>query len=543
MGSAHSGECQNCIWEKAADPHYRRLIQEMFSAGLNIYSIFNPLFTIFNLTFHFVCCNYTIMKIARPFYACCFLLISTHFSLTAQTTPVSQWLTNPDRSQLFQLQPSPVSFSATPSGKPVIEVNGAETFQTIDGFGFALTGGSAQHIIHMSAAARTALLKELFGTGDDDPAKKETHRPIGVSYLRLSIGSSDLNDHVFSYDDLPAGQTDTAMLKFDLGPDKENVVPVMKEILAISPAIKILGSPWSPPTWMKTNNDTRGGRLKPEYYPAYTKYFIKYIMAMKAEGINIDAITIQNEPLHPGNNPSLLLTAPDEADFIKNHLGPAFAAAGIHTKIILYDHNADRPDYPILILDDPGAKKYIDGSGFHLYGGKITALTDVHNAHPDRNIYFTEQMVVDFGRRGVVDTTRINIAPPVNRLIVGATRNWSKNVIEWNLAADPQYKPFTDRGGCSSCQGAVTINKDTVSRNLAYYSIAHAAKFVRPGSVRIASTETENLGDVAFKTPAGKIVLVVANTSATAQSFDIRYNNKYATVSLNGGAVATYLWD
>ena len=475
------------------------------------------------------------MKFACKLYASFFLLISAGILVTAQTTSsISQWLTNADRSQLFQLQPQQIPFSATAGSNPVIEVNEAETYQTIDGFGFALTGGSAQHIIHMSPAARTALLKELFGTDGNN---------IGISYLRLSIGASDLNDHVFSYDDLPPGQTDMDMQKFDLGPDKENVVPVMKEILAINPTIKILGSPWSPPAWMKTNNDTRGGRLKPGYYAAYAKYFVKYIKAMKAAGITIDAITVQNEPLHPGNNPSLLLTAPDEADFIKNHLGPAFAAASIHTKIILYDHNADRPDYPIFILDDAAAKKYIDGSGFHLYGGKITALTDVHNAHPDKNIYFTEQMVVDFGRRGAIDPSRINIAGPVSRLIVGATRNWSRNVIEWNLAADPQFKPFTDRGGCSSCQGAVTINADTVSRNLAYYSIAHASKWVRPGSTRIGSGETDNLANVAFKTASGRIVLIVANTSATARAFDIRYHNQYATLSLNGGSVATYLWN
>ena len=390
-------------------------------------------------------------------------------------------------------------------------------------FGFALTGGSAQHIVRMSGAARADLLQELFGTANAS-TKNGNKNEIGISYLRLSIGASDLNDHVFSYDDLPASETDTALVKFDLGPDKEDVLPVMKEILKINPTIKILGSPWSPPAWMKNNNDARGGRLKPEYYAVYAKYFVKYIQAMKEQGIIIDAITVQNEPLHPGNNPSLLLTAPDEADFIKNDLGPAFAAAGIKTKIILYDHNADRPDYPIFIMDDPQAKKYVDGSGFHLYGGKITALTDVHNAHPDRNIYFTEQMVVDFGRRGVADSTKINIAQPVSRLIVGATRNWSKNVIEWNLAADPQYKPFTDRGGCNMCQGAITIDKDAVSRNLAYYSVAHASKFVRPGSVRIQSNETDSTGlaNVAFKTPAGKIVLIVANTSKEKQTFALR---------------------
>ncbi|HTD94162.1 MAG TPA: glycoside hydrolase family 30 beta sandwich domain-containing protein [Chitinophagaceae bacterium] len=468
-------------------------------------------------------------------YACLLCLVLFCLSLQAQNkNGISQWITNPDRSQLFQLQPGALPFSGAPGGQPVIDVDDSKTFQSVDGFGFALTGGSAMHIIQMSPAARTALLKEFFNPDGTN---------IGISYLRLSIGASDLNERVFSYDDVPAGETDTAMAKFDLGPDRKDVIPVMKEILAIAPSIKILGSPWSPPAWMKTNNDTRGGRLKPEYYKAYAKYFVKYIQGMKAAGITIDAITVQNEPLHPGNNPSVLMVAPDQADFVKNFLGPAFQAAHIKTKILIYDHNADRPDYPISILDDPAARKYIDGSAFHLYGGTIDALSDVHAAHPDKNIYFSEQMVVDFGRGRTVNTTTMNISSPVQRLLVGAMRNWSKNVIEWNLAADPQFKPFTDRGGCSSCQGAVTLAGDTVTRNIAYYSIAHASKLVRPGSKRIASTENDSLANVAFRTPAGKKVLIVTNTGKTPQTFGIRYKNKSATATLNAGAAATYSWD
>ena len=471
-----------------------------------------------------------------PFlYSCCLLILACHDTSHAQTnTGIHQWITRADRSQLFSLQPNIVPFTTKASVSTIITVNDAETFQSIDGFGFALTGGSAQAIVRMTAPARAVLLQELFGNAAPSQA--------GISYLRLSIGASDLNDHVFSYNDLPAGTTDTAMRHFDLGPDKADVVPVVKEILRINPAIKILGSPWSPPVWMKNNNDTRGGRLHPVYYPAYALYFVKYIQAMKAEGIIIDAITVQNEPLHPGNNPSLLLTAPDEADFIKNYLGPAFTKAGIRTKIILYDHNADRPDYPILILDDPAAKKYVDGSGFHLYGGQVSALTDVHNAHPDRNIYFTEQMIVGFNENGV-DINNMDIADPVSRVVIGATRNWSRNVIAWNLAADPQFKPFTDRGGCNVCQGAITIDKDAVTRNLAFYAIVHAAKWVVPGSRRIASNETGSISNVAFKTPAGKIVLIVANTDTATQTFAVRYKNKYATLSLPGRSAATYVWN
>jgi len=457
------------------------------------------------------------------------LLISCAFtfSVMAQSQP-QVWLTKADRTALFTRQTAGLRLSAAKKKQPVIAINDKKTFQSIDGFGYALTGGSAQHIVKMSAPARAALLRELFATDGNN---------IGVSYIRLSIGASDLNEKVFSYNDITEGQTDVEQAKFDLGPDQADVIPVMKEILAINPKIKIMGSPWSPPLWMKTTYDARGGMLKPEYYAAYAKYFVRYVQEMKKEGISIDAITVQNEPLHPGNNPSLFMAAPDQALFVKRFLGPAFAKASIKTKIIVYDHNADRPDYPISILDDPEAKKYIDGSAFHLYGGKIEALSDVHNAHPDKNVYFSEQMVVE-----QPDATTIDIVNPVARLIIGATRNWAKNVLEWNLAADPENKPYTDRGGCSMCQGAVTINGDHYSRNLAYFSIAHAAKFVRPGSVRVASNEPEGLANVAFKTPEGKHVLIVANTGKATAAFNISLKGKSYAAALDKGAVATYIW-
>jgi glucosylceramidase len=354
--------------------------------------------------------------------------------------------------------------------------------------------------------------------------------------LRVSIGASDLNDHVYSYDDLPPGETDPDIQKFTLDPDRAEVIPILKQILSINPDIKILGSPWSPPTWMKTNNDTRGGSLKPEWYNAYAKYFVKYIQGMKTEGIRIDAITIQNEPLHPGNNPSMLMLPEEEAAFIKQSLGPVFKENKIDTKIILYDHNADRPDYPLTILNDPEAAKYVDGSAFHLYGGGIDTLTYVHNAHPEKNLYFTEQWV------GAPGDFPNDVAWHVKTLVIGATRNWCKTVLEWNLSSNPQYEPHTDRGGCTSCLGAVTIDGDNVTRNPAYYIIAHASKFVRPGSVRIASNTLPLLYNVAFKTADGKKVLIVYNESKSVQKFNIRYNGKVASAVLNGGAVATYVW-
>jgi glucosylceramidase len=333
---------------------------------------------------------------------------------------------------------------------------------------------------------------------------------------------------------MPAGETDATLAHFSIDREKQDLIPILKKIVALNPSIKILGSPWSAPLWMKTKNSFVGGSLKPEYYSAYANYFVKYIQAMKAEGISIDAITPQNEPLHGGNNPSMVMQATEQATFIKDHLGPAFVAAGITTKIIAYDHNADRPDYPLAILNDPAAKPFVDGSAFHLYGGSITALTQVHNAHPDKHVYFTEQWV------GGPGNFSGDLQWHVENLVIGATRNWSRNVLEWNLAADPGYQPHTP-GGCSSCLGALTIGA-TVTRNVSYYIIAHGSKFVRPGSVRIGSNNAGSIVTVAFKNPAGKKVLIALNKGTNTESFNIKFNGKMVATSLNGGAVGTYVW-
>ncbi len=442
------------------------------------------------------------------------------------TGEVDFWLTKGDKSVLFQKQAA-LPFSTTTNSNTTLTVDTAQTFQTIDGFGFTLTGGSAEHLLGMTQDARTALLRELFAFDGIN---------IGISYLRVSVGASDLNSSVFSYNDLPAGETDPQITRFDFGPDKNTVIPVLKEILAINPAIKIMGSPWSPPVWMKDNGDTRGGSLKPEWYDAYARYFVRYIQEMKKEGIRIDAITVQNEPLHPGNNPSLLMLAEQQATFIKQSLGPIFRSNNIDTKIIIYDHNADRPDYPITILNDPEAKQYIDGSAFHLYGGQIGALEQVHNAHPDKALYFTEQWI------GAPGNFPEDLKWHTANLTIGATRNWCRTVLEWNLTNNPSLTPYTDRGGCSKCLGAVTISGNSVQRNPAYYIIAHAAKFVRPGSVRIESAQNTNLPNVAFKTPDGKKVLLVLNNVNTPISFNVKVGARSFASRLDPSAVGTYVW-
>ena len=239
-----------------------------------------------------------------------------------QNIPDAQaWLTTVDRAALFARQAEPMHFSEARSDAPVIVVNDMEQFQPIEGLGFALTGGSAQLLMQMTPERRAALLKRLFTTEGDG---------IGVSYLRVSIGASDMNDHVYSYDDMAPGELDPNLTKFSLAPDEATVIPVLKEILAIDPLIKILGSPWSAPAWMKTNDMVKGGNLKPEFYGAYAEYLVKYIEGMKAEGIPITAITVENEPLNPKNTPSMVVFAQEEDTFIGKYLGPAFEKGRDH---------------------------------------------------------------------------------------------------------------------------------------------------------------------------------------------------------------------
>ena len=441
-------------------------------------------------------------------------------------TDVQLYLTTSDRSDLFSKKNISILYSTANPQIPSIEVDESKTYQSIEGFGYTLTGGSASLINNLTPTVKDALLKELFLSDSNH---------IGISYLRISIGASDLSDMPFTYNDLPAGQTDVQLSNFNIERERRDLIPLLKQIIALNPGIKILGSPWTAPVWMKTNNSFIGGKLKPEYYGVYADYLVKYIQAMKQEGITIDAITPQNEPLHDGNNPSMVMLASEQGDFIKNKLGPAFASAGIQSKIIIYDHNADKPEYPVSILNDPQAKKYIDGSAFHLYGGDISALSIVHNAHPDKGIYFTEQWVGGPGNFGG------DLQWHVSSLIIGATRNWSRNVLEWNLANDPNYQPHTT-GGCTNCLGALTVGNNTVTRNVSYYVIAHASKFVRPGSVRIESNNIATLQNVAFKNPEGKKVLVVINTGSNSQTFNIKSNGKSVTTTLVKGAVGTYVW-
>lgn len=444
----------------------------------------------------------------------------------AQNNTAIAYITSGDQSQLLQKQILPYKAIETIDSTKNIFINTQQRFQSIDGFGFTLTGGSALLIQQMQPKQRKALLQELFGKSD---------HAISISYLRISVGASDLSESVFSYNDLPVGKTDTLLQQFNLAKDTIHLIPLIKQILAINPSIKFMATPWSPPTWMKTNGNSKGGSLIPSYYRAYARYLVKYIQAMKKRGISIDALTIQNEPEHGGNNPSMLMGAEEQALFIKDHLGPLFAQNAIKTKMVIWDHNCDHPEYPIQVLNDATANRYIDGSAFHLYAGDISALTKVKNAHPNKNIYFTEQWT---GSKGSFDG---DLKWHIKNVLIGSMQHHSKIALEWNLANNPVFGPHTP-GGCTECKGALTIDGSAVSRNVAYYIIAHASKFVPPGSVRVQSNSTQNIESVAFLTPKGSTILILLNNGAATESLTIVYKKQGVDLTVKAGSVASIIF-
>lgn len=451
--------------------------------------------------------------------------IITNTPTTGVKTDVTFWLTNPDQTALFQRQSLTLNFNNQPQNYSTITVDTTQTYQTIDGFGFALTGGSATLINSLDDTKKAALLNELFLTDS-------TY--IGISYLRISIGASDLSAAPFTYDEVASGQRDDSLQSFSIAQENTDLIPILKKIIALNPSIKIIATPWTAPTWMKTNSSFIGGNLLSNCYDVYSRYFVKYLQAMKNAGITIDAITPQNEPLNAYNNPAMLMSSDEQIDFIKHYLGPQLKANKLTTKIIVYDHNLDHPEYPISVLSDSVVSSYADGSAFHLYAGSIETMSTVHSVVPSKNLYFTEQYTASTG------TFSADLQWHIQNLIIGATRNWSRNVLEWNLASDPNLEPHTT-GGCSTCLGALTISA-SATRNVSYYIIAHAAKYVRPGSVRIGSNIVGNLQNVAFKTPDGKKVLIVLNAGSSVTSFNISFNGKTVSPSLAAGAVGTFVW-
>lgn len=413
------------------------------------------------------------------------------------------------------------------NNNPTIFINSDITYQPIEGFGYSLTDGSAMLMDRLTPDKRTKLLRELFSNDQNS---------IKVSYLRTTIGASDLSTHAYSYNDVPFGEKDPDLNSFDMmAGDSPDTISVLRKILKINPDLKIMATPWSAPAWMKTNISTIAGQLRPEYYAVYANYFIKYIKAMKENGIHVHSITVQNEPHNPKNNPSMIMSSKQQTKFIGEYLGPAMVKNNINTKILCWDHNCDKPEYAISVLNDPTARKYIDGSAFHLYNGTPEVLSKVQAAHPDKKLYLTEQWTGANGNYGD------DLVWHARHVVIGALRNHARAILEWNLASDPSCKPHT-AGGEPHCVGALTIDGQKIKRNVSHDIIAHVSKFIPPDSLRIDSNDNKDYPNVAFLKPDGSYAMLVLNDSGKNGSFNIVHKERQSVINIKAEAFCTLNW-
>ena len=439
---------------------------------------------------------------------------------------IDSWVTRGDQSSLFVPQ-KPIPFLSSVSNElPIIEVDKQIQYQEIEGFGYTLTGGSAWLIQKMNPKLKRLLLDDLFLCTDSNKC---------ISYIRLSMGASDLDAEVFSYNDLGSGSEDLTLSKFSLAKDTLALIPILKEILNRNPEIKIITTPWSPPLWMKSNKSAIGGKLLPKYYKVYALYFVKYILEMQKHGITINAVTVQNEPEHGGNNPSMNMEANEQNEFIKNHLGPAFKEAGLKVKIVLWDHNCDHPEYPISILNDPETNPYIYGSAFHLYAGEVSALSKVHDLFPSKKLYLTEQWT------GAKGDFAGDLFWHMKNVIIGSLLNWSSVAMQWNLANDPNFEPHT-AGGCTECKGALTIDGDRYQKNVSYYIIAHASAHIPVGSIRIKSNKIDKIHSVVLLRPDLKKVMIAVNEEKQPKRFNLMDDGRTTVLTIPSESVITYVW-
>ncbi|MGV3704875.1 MAG: glycoside hydrolase family 30 protein [Arcticibacter sp.] len=454
---------------------------------------------------------------------------------------VTLFVTTATRSQDFAKKF--IDFSSKSNMSPnTITLNPTQTFQSMDGFGAAITGSTCFNLMKMSQADRTRFLKETFSETEG----------MGQSYVRIAIGCSDFSLSEYTCWDTPGIEN------FGLqNEEKSYIIPVLKEILAINPQLKILGSPWTPPRWMKVNNlkdlqpfnSWTSGQLNPAHYQDYGTYFVKWIQAMSGNGIKIYAITPQNEPLNRANSASLYMSWEEQQAFVKTALGPKLKTAGLDTKIYVFDHNynyddiASQNDYPARIYEDPAAAAYIAGAAFHNYGGDKAELADIHNKRPEKELIFTETSI---GTWNDGQNLATRLMEDMKEVGLGTINNWSRAVIVWNLMLDTERGP-NRAGGCQTCYGAVDLAKSdykTIKKNSHYYVIGHLSAVVKPGAVRIGTSgySAEGVTYSAFKNPDNTYALVLLNNTNDIKKITLSDGSKHFSYDVPSKSIVSYRW-
>ncbi|WP_328719222.1 lectin [Streptomyces sp. NBC_00247] len=428
---------------------------------------------------------------------------------------------------------TPVSFAAGGgSAGTVVTVDENTRYQAFTGGGASFTDTAAWLMKSsgaLSDATRDATMKKLFSPTEG----------IGLSFVRNPMGGSDLARTGYTYDDLPAGQTDPTLANFSVAHDLADVLPLTKQAKQLNPALTTMASPWTAPAWMKDSGQLNGGWLKAENYGTYADYFVKYLQAYQAQGVPVQYVTAQNEPTCCSGYPSMSWNGSGLAYFTKSELLPKLQAAGLSTKVLAHDWNWDTYDaYAAPTVDDAAVRNHpnFGGVAWHGYGGDIAKQTAVHNQYPTMDAFQTEHS----GGTWIADQQKEDMLN-----IIDYTRNWAKSVTKWSLAVDQNRGPHN--GGCGTCDGLITVhNGDArsgqVDYTIEYYTMGHLTKFVRPGASRIASTASSTVPNVAWRNTDGSKALIAYNGGSSAQQLTVNWGGSTFGYSLPARTSATFTW-
>ena len=443
---------------------------------------------------------------------------------------VTAYLTTADRKSLLaNIEAKPLDGDYDVDA--TLSVDSSTRYQSMEGFGPAITGSSAYNLLQLSDEHRNRILRDAFHPTEG----------LGYNYIRVSIGCSDFSLQEYTWCDQPGLEF------FEVHDDDRNYLfPVLREILSINPDVKIIAAPWTAPLWMKIDRYSdepytkwAGGRLNPEYYDEYAQYLVMWVEEMELNGFEIESITPQNEPLHDGNSASTYMTWEHQRNFIKYHLGPAFERAGLDTKIWIYDHNFDVTDFVKNIYADKEASRYVEGSAWHAYGGSSSALSQIHSADPSKSIYFTEQSIgtwcPDFGD---------NLLWHIREVGIGTMNNYCRAIVLWNFMLDNNRGPNRP-GGCTTCYGFVDCDASYDYNRLTYrshwYAIGHLSKVIQRNAVRVKSSSSGVLAST-FENGDGSLSAVVLNDSNEAKSLMVESPKGRFRVDMPARSVVSLLW-
>ena len=421
--------------------------------------------------------------------------------------------------QRYHAEPSVAWKSGTARGN-VIELDPGRKYQEMLGFGAAFTDAACYTFNRLEPAARDALFHDLFHPSE-----------MGLNVCRTCMGASDYSTEVFSYDE---GEPDPDMKRFSIAHDQVYVLPMMREARKQNPDLFLFSSPWSPPGWMKAGGSMLGGSMRQHSFAPYAKYFVKFLQAYAAEGVPVQAVTVQNEvdTDQDGRMPACLWGQEYEMGFVKNHLGPALQQNGLSTKIWILDHNYNLWGRAVAELDDPDVHKYCNAVAFHGYVGGADQMTKFHEVCPDAQIYWTE---------GGPDYTAPDYATDWakwGQTFTEVIRNWGQSITGWNLALDEKGRPNI---GPFPCGGMVTIHSETkkITYSGQYWAFAHFSRNIRRGARRFESAgKVQGVEHVAFTNPDGQKVVVLTNPGA-AKTVMIKLADKVAEVALQADSVSS----